>query len=434
MPVFPSSLSQNPSPTEDSQDRKQKVQSLMVQILQVFKELLPSNYLSQVVGPNYTIQFQAIAEQIAEFQVSAQEIFGDKANDVIRPEYLYQILGSTVFLNTEQNGYPKLSGDKSYRDFLTQMVILLLQGATKVTIEQGLALLVKNGTVFTIIENAIMKRKQGLVSNRDQFTFEINVVNSSTSFPSNPFVLEDNVRLVLQALKPAHMLYTYRHLLQEAFGQLFEDTVSVGLDTKYYDDTRKWCCGALQITGTEGETLSQRNLFQDLTRDFSSMQPYAKLTITSGPNSINASLIDAGTKGSFTVKQVLGFHGGDDSTARAYTTSPTGLSGSATVSGDTLTDTTQDFGSCVEGEVLTFSEGPNLGSYRLKTLLGNDGGPIGLVTGPATQVRVAKSVLELRERMSTITTGQAYRVSVHRLGIQEPHFVSMEDASSQFYV
>jgi hypothetical protein len=104
----------------------------------------------------------------------------------------------------------------------------------------------------------------------------------------------------------------------------------------------------------------------------------------------------------------------------------------ATVVDDAVVDANQDFGSVIEGETLTFLTGPNAGTYRLKMLLGNNGGPVGVALGPATKVRVAMSLLRLDRRMRYATSGQSYTVAVDRLGVQVPHTIAGEDATSYF--
>jgi hypothetical protein len=97
----------------------------------------------------------------------------------------------------------------------------------------------------------------------------------------------------------------------------------------------------------------------------------------------------------------------------------------------------QDFSFAVEGEVLTFASGPNAGtSYRLDTLAGNDGGPVGLVPAGAgiTTVRLAPCLLELDRKMPEVATGQSYKITLEKFGVRKPKFVVGEDVSSQFYL
>ena len=90
--LLPSLVPQNPAPFEqDSQGRKNVVRSQVDRIMEVFLQVLPSNYVSQVSGPFYTIQLQSIAERIADFQITAQEVMADSVFDYTRSEVLYQI-------------------------------------------------------------------------------------------------------------------------------------------------------------------------------------------------------------------------------------------------------------------------------------------------------------------------------------------------------
>lgn len=458
--LLPTLLDQNPAPVGGrGQDRIDKKRQQVDRVMEVFMQLLPSNYVSQVTGPFYTIQMQAAAEQIAEFQLTAQEAFGDRMYDYMRGEFLFQLLGSLVFPDATTDGYPNLKGDITYRDFLREMVKLLLAGATKETQEGGLALL--SDAEFEVIEKVIEARhtkkrvwneatgEWDLVPGsawglEDQFEFEVNVSyldpdTGTQRFPEQPFVLSENVRIVLRALKPAHTLYDYRHLFTESFGTLFSDSASWNLSNYHYADFRRFCCGAKWVAGENGETLTDRRLFSDVTREFDQISAGADLVLLTGPNSIHSggkegtsASSDRRQVGRYRVEEVRYFPVGDDATARAYTTTPSGLTGTATVSGTDIEDAAQDWSQAAEGEVLTFADGPNAGSYRLKTLLGNNGGPVGKAAGPATRVRVAPCLLRLDRRMRYAATGQSYTVAVDRLGVQEPRAVQEEDATRFF--
>jgi len=99
---------------------------------------------------------------------------------------------------------------------------------------------------------------------------------------------------------------------------------------------------------------------------------------------------------------------------------------------ETVEDATQDWGAFPVDTQITITEGPNAGTYRLDTVLGPTGGPIGTVGVSGTQVRVSRSTLVLARRMPSAATGQAYTVTVDRLGVQVPRPVSGEDVSLQF--
>jgi hypothetical protein len=445
---------QNPSPVGfDSQNKKDCRRDQVDRILEVFQQLLPSNYVSQVQGPWYSMQFQAMAEQIAKIQCVAQEAFADSFWEYTRPEFLYQILGLLVFPDALTDGIPTIRGDLSYRDFMREMVKLILEGATKDNVQSGLELL--TDATVEIIERGVEARQDpnSAWGDDDLFTFEINMEGVPREitraavglpgdgtvelgrFPDDSTILQENVFHVLKALKPAHTLYDMRFLFRDAFGDVFSDEMSCNSSSYYYEDFRRYCLGRKHLTsgvGGTGETLSDRSLFSDPSRDFSSILPGAELVVLTGPNSTTASTADEGWVGHYRVMDILVFPVGDDATPRAYTTSPSSLTGFATVSGDEITDASQDWASAVEGEQFTFTEGPNAGTYRLKTLVGSDGGPVGHAPGPATIVKAAPSLLRIRYFMPHTATGQEYTVVVDRMGVQTPYIVTGEDASVYF--
>ena len=136
--IIGSSLNSNPSPLENvGQDFYTVHRDQVESIMETFLQLLPSNYVSQVRGPFYTLQFQSAAEQIASIQLMAQEVFSDSDFDFTRSEFLYQILGALVNPNYQQSTF-YFDTDLELRDFLRRMVILLLNGSRKPTIQKGL--------------------------------------------------------------------------------------------------------------------------------------------------------------------------------------------------------------------------------------------------------------------------------------------------------
>lgn len=451
--LIPYVVDQNPAPVAlRGQQAATQVRALTEAILGTFSRVLPSNYVSQISGPFYTTQFQAIAEVLARIQIEASEAALDPAIDFTRPEFLWQMCGSLVFPDVGPNGIPTIPGDISYRCFLKRMIDLLLRGARADVQKEGIELL--TDAVVTVLEKVAFARDPNTAWGfAEQFEFEVNVADISiwtdpatgeliegvvgTGFPDDPFRLQKNVAIVLRALKPAHTLYDYRHLFSEAFADLFVDEMSWDMTTYFYDDFRKFCDGAKNIVG-QGDTLEDRGLFTDPNLDFRSVCPGAVLEILSGPNiPPSQGGVDEFNLGRYLVREVLRMPIGAESTPRAYTTSPTGLAGSGTI-GDNgeVTDGAQDWSNVVEGEILTILGGSNAGEYRIDTLLGTNGGEPGFVSPGAgiVSIRVAPSLLRLNRVMPRTAADQDYRVGVDRLGCREPQNVSLEDASAQFYL
>lgn len=422
--LFPLNINQNPSPVrEEGQDYERKVQAQVENIMASFQTLLADTYQSEVPGPNYWLQYEALIRQLAKVQIAAGEVFHDGDVQCTRPEFLYQIMGALVFPDGDLAGIPRVEGDVSYRTFIQQMMLLLLEGSKVSTLKSGIELL--TDATVSVLEKGVLGRDTpgSAWGFREQFSLEVNIINEmGTAFPDeDPFVLEENVRLVMRALKPAHVLYEYRHLFFEMFDPFTEDTFEADFDIREYDDFRKYCNGAVRLAGTTGETLSLRNRFRDTSRNFDRILTGSVLTLPSGNN-----------EGLYRVANVVVFPGGNDTVARAYITSPTGLSGTLTVSEDTITDSSQDFGAIQEGEILTITEGPNTGVYRLEAVLGINGGLAGSSGLSGDSVEVAASILEVTPPMPSVETGQSYEVVVDRLGVKLPQEVASEDASIFF--
>ena len=141
MSKVPFSNKQNPSPNPESegQESATQKQDLVNAIMGTFRKILPSNYVAITNGPYYSLQFQAMAEQLASIQLSSTEVYKDSDWDFTRPDFLWQVLGSLVFPGSgSSTGIPQIDGDKEYRTFLQKMVLNLLKGATKESLVSGL--------------------------------------------------------------------------------------------------------------------------------------------------------------------------------------------------------------------------------------------------------------------------------------------------------
>lgn len=431
MPDIPN-IAQNPAPNpvtgQGAQDEKTQ---LVGDILKNFRRVLPSNWVSQTNGPWYSLQFQAMAEQLADIQLSSTEILKDSSWDFTRPDFLWQVLGSFVFPGaTDKSGIPQIDGDTSYRTFLQKMVEFLLLGATKSSMVGGVEALDSNLTV-TILERYLQtppRDPSGGYTLKDQFTVDVFVETLSGEFPSDPFTMKRNAELVLAALKPAHVLYTYSHLFRDAFDKIADDAggLSFDLDSYYYDDVRKYHLGAQALSGDNGRTLQNRRLFSDPEFSFVHIREGAQLRVITGPN-----------RGLYRVTGKMYLVSGVDPIPRSFSIDSTPVTSGVLEVTDERTlvlSPSPNWGIIPLDAKITISSGPNAGVYRLDTVLGNRGGPVGSSGLLGPRVRVSPSILVVDKRMSSMVGGQTYEVGVDRLGTQTPQVVASEDASIQFYL
>lgn len=277
-PYLPFTRDQNPAPVSLSgQQGARRLRDITNAILRAFQQVLPSNYVSEIPGPYYILQYQAIAEQMAKVQLALEDVGLESDVDFARPEFLWQMIGTLVFPDPRQSprGIPEVSGDLTYREFLRRMILLLLQGATKEAVQEGLTLLTE-AVVEVIAKVDFSHRAISAWGFGEQHEFEINVLCQTvftdpatgdlvvgeigTGFPVDPFrVLRNNLR-ILRALKPAKAVFEYRHLFLDAFGDLFTDQPFFELDPWHYEDFRKFCCGMKELTGGAGVTLDRKSV------------------------------------------------------------------------------------------------------------------------------------------------------------------------------
>ena len=487
---------QNPAPFGlKGQIDKDRVRTLADQIVSVFLNSLPSNYVSQVKGPYYVQQFQAIAEELAKIQVLLADAYEDSDYDFTRTEVLFQFLAALVFPDAGKDGLPQVDGDITYREFLKRMVALLLQGSKTVSLVGGLEALTDANV--SIIEKVKHLSDPGTAwTLADQFTFEVNVENYKrtgpttaisvathyhtvtvnvsgsgtttevlydagtgpahthtitdfviqeaagtgqaphthdliSTFPDLPIVLQRNAALVLQALDPASTLYEYRNLFRENLRGLISDQLTQMDLSSGYYEDFRHDCSGVR-------EISGTNGIVGADRFLFHDPTLSFRSVRVGSELVIPVVAPPpGTprENRYRVTAVVPFPYGDDPIPRAYTTAPTGLSGFVTVSQGAFIDTSQNFVLCVEGETLTITSGPNAGTYLLDAATGPNGGPLGnpATLGPSTGVRPVPSYLRVVPRIMTPGSGITYRVSVDHLGVRVPLTVTGEDASWYFF-
>jgi hypothetical protein len=261
--------------------------------LKILMSLLPSTYMSDICGPNYTVLLKQMADELSQLVLGLEDIGNDRDFDLTRSEFLYQIVGYLIFLN---GNLPELEmSDVEFKEFLLTIIRLYFQGSTADSILEGVQLFTTNAVA--VRENFLDARTPGSGFDiSDQFGFRIDITIDGDTFPENPFDLEQNTRLLVNIIRPAHTLYNIRFIFSDVFDSLTEITDESWwkLCWYQYDDIRKFCRGVKQMTGVSGETLSDLFTFKDIGRTFRKIRDGAKLRILGGIN-----------EGEYTVTDVL---------------------------------------------------------------------------------------------------------------------------------
>jgi len=239
-------------------------------ILTTLLNLLPSNYISAVQGPNYTTELKAVAVELAKLELALEDVNTDRSFATTRPEFLYSIAGYLLLLNGQLP--PVQFSDEQFRSFLLNLVKIYFQGSIPKSMGDAVALFMKGDIQVT--ENFILVRKGASGYDiSDQFGFQVDVVSPpGGGFPPNVFEVDAAVRLIINIIRPAHTLFRIRYVFSDQY--LPNDTIGRILDTSswvlsayFYDDFRSYWAG-VQSRDRLGVKTNQSVVAEDHSDDF----------------------------------------------------------------------------------------------------------------------------------------------------------------------
>lgn len=242
----------------------QRAQSIFSNLL----NLLPSNYISAIQGPNYTVEMKAVAVELAKIELALEDIDLDRGFTNTRSEFLYSIIGYLVFLNGR---LPALEfDDQEFRSFLLNLIRIYFQGSVPQSIQDATALFITEP--FDVLENFLLTRAgaSGLDIS-DQFGFQI-TIDTGGVFPPDALVVEQSLRVILDVIRPAHTLFRIRYLFTDNYnpnepgGQVI-DAMRWKLASYYYEDFRSYWRG-LRDRDRLGRKESQTVTNEDHSKDF----------------------------------------------------------------------------------------------------------------------------------------------------------------------
>lgn len=242
----------------------QRAQTIFSNLL----NLLPSNYISAVQGPNYTVELKAVAVELAKIELALEDIDLDRDQSRTRSEFLYSIIGYLVFLNGR---LPPLSfDDEEFRQFLLNVIRIYFQGSVPQSMRDAADLFLTED--FEVLENFLLTRvgASGLDIS-DQFGFQI-TVDTGGVFPVDAFTIEQSLRVILDVIRPAHTLFRIRYLFKDEYnpneptGKIL-DAMRWRLASYYYEDYRSYWQG-LRDRDRLGRKVNQAVADEDHSADF----------------------------------------------------------------------------------------------------------------------------------------------------------------------
>jgi len=246
----------------------QRAQSIFTNLM----NLLPSNYISTIQGPSYTMELKAVAVELAKLELALEDVEFDSDFRNTRSEFIYSMIGYMVFLNGK---LPSTDfDDQEFKQFLLNVIKIYFQGAVPASMREGVQLFISNGV--TITENYMLVRSgaSGLDIS-DQFGFQIDI-DAIGGFPTDVFALDQNIRLILDIIRPAHTLFRVRYVLKDTYtpnpthvdqsGKIV-DALRWRLANYYYDDFRVYPRG-LKDRDRLGVKVNRKVVAEDHSMDF----------------------------------------------------------------------------------------------------------------------------------------------------------------------
>lgn len=240
----------------------QRAQPIFTQLL----NLLPSNYISAVQGPNYSNELKAVAVELARLELALEDVDRDRCFETTRPEFLYSIVGYFLLLNGR---VPQMEfSDVAFRDLLINLIRIYFQGSVPESMTDVMKLLLSGNVQLT--ENFLLiRRNTGAYDISDQFGFDL-AIETGGVFPPDVFSKDQLVRQLLNILRPAHTLYRLRFVFRDeyipTYGEVL-DAMRWHLASYYYDDFRAYCGGVRDLDRL-GRKVNQQVVAEDHSADF----------------------------------------------------------------------------------------------------------------------------------------------------------------------
>lgn len=215
-------------------------------IFSTLLNLLGSNYISAVQGPNYTTELKAVAVELAKLELALEDVSWDRTVDTTRAEFLYSIIGYFLFQNGRIPGIQW--DDVQFRDVLVNLIRIYFQGSIPKSMGDIASLFIK-GEILVRENFLLLRRGASGLDISDQFGFDVDVVIPlGGGFPADVFNAAGAIRQVLDIVRPAHTLYRLRYIFQDRYipneplGKIL-DAMRWSMSSYYYDDFRSYCHG-----------------------------------------------------------------------------------------------------------------------------------------------------------------------------------------------
>ena len=175
--------------------------------------LLDSTYKADVPSTIYALHLKTIAFEAARFLATTEEVKDDLIFVTTRGEYFSQNIASFLFPN---NVFSQTdSTDQKVRNFYLSIIEAYFGGSTKTNIESSLLKFLE--VPVGITENFLLSRQNPSSDEIvKKFTFDI-IVNVDDPRIKDITKLQDDIKFLVNIIKPAHTTFETKFIFQEFF-------------------------------------------------------------------------------------------------------------------------------------------------------------------------------------------------------------------------
>lgn len=239
-------------------------------IFSTLLNLLPSNYVSAVQGPNYTQALKAVAIELSRLELALEDVDRDRDFRTTRPDFLWSIVGYMVLVN---NKLPDLDfSDEEFRSFFLNLIRIYFQGSIPQSMDDVVRLFF-SGDVKITEDFLLVRQGASGLDISDEFIFNIDfIAPPGGGFPPNIFDMDSAIRQLLDLVRPAHTLFRIRYIFTDTY--IPNDTIGRILDAMrwqmsiyHYDDFRSYWQG-IKDRDRLGKKANKAVLGEDHSEDF----------------------------------------------------------------------------------------------------------------------------------------------------------------------
>lgn len=174
---------------------------------------LPSNYPKDQ-NTNIAETFLAVAEEFARLRSSTSQVNEDRYHNSTQAQYLYEILGDTLFL--DKKAINTLISDEAYRNYLIKVRNAYYGGSRKENIQSSVSDII--GLPVKIKELYLdLRRADSFYTLKDTHTMFFDIMMDYVTSTSAIGLLLENVKFFIDLIKPAHVLYDTRLIWTDRF-------------------------------------------------------------------------------------------------------------------------------------------------------------------------------------------------------------------------